>query len=76
FDSSFGEPERYIDAVRIRLDRALLHEMSHQIGLIDMYQMNVDASMPDGSGGKVRLKADGFVLTRGAIDPPAPLMGG
>ncbi len=76
FDSSFGEAERYMDAVRAKLDRALLHEMSHQIGLIDMYQMNVDASMPDGSGGKVRLKVDGTVLTRGMIDPPAPLMGG
>jgi hypothetical protein len=76
FDSSFGEAERYMDAVRTKLDRALLHEMSHQIGLIDMYQMNVDPSMPDGSGGKVRLQVDGAVLTRGMIDPPAPLMGG
>ncbi|GIV01399.1 MAG: hypothetical protein KatS3mg015_0229 [Fimbriimonadales bacterium] len=76
FDSSFGEAEKYIDSVRIRMDRALLHEMSHQIGLIDMYQMNVDPSMPDGSGGKVRLKVGDHVLTRGAIDPPNPLMGG
>lgn len=76
FDSGFGEAERYIDTVRTKLDRALLHEMSHQIGLIDMYQMNVDPSMPDGSGGKVRLKVGGSVVTRGMIDPPAPLMGG
>lgn len=76
FDSSFGEARQYIEAVRTKLDRALLHEMSHQIGLIDMYQMNVDASMPDGARGKVRLKVNGSVLTRGLIDPPAPLMGG
>lgn len=76
FDSSFGNARDYIDIVRTKTDRALLHEMSHQIGLIDLYWMNVDPSMPDGSGGKVRLKFDGNVVTRGAMDLWGGLMGG
>ena len=38
--------------------------------------MNVDPSLPDGSGGKVKLKHDGHVVTRGSIDPFGGLMGG
>lgn len=76
FDSSFGEAEKYMDSVRKRADRALIHEMSHQIGLIDLYQMNVDPSMPDGTGGKVQLKNGGNVVTRGSIDLYGGLMGG
>jgi hypothetical protein len=76
FDSSFGDASGYIDSVRTQADRALLHEMSHQIGLIDLYQMNVDPSLPDGTQGKVRLKTNGFVMTRGAFDAFGGLMGG
>lgn len=76
FDSSFGEAEKYMDAVRQKADRALIHEMSHQIGLIDLYQMNVDPSMPDGSAGKVQLKNGKDVISRGAMDLYGGLMGG
>ncbi len=76
FDSSFGDPSKYINAVRQHTDRALLHEMSHQIGLIDMYWMNVDPSLPDGTGGKVRLKHGDGVVTRGMFDLYGGLMGG
>jgi hypothetical protein len=76
FDSSFGDFAGYIDAVRTKADRALIHEMSHQVGLIDMYQMNVDPANQDGTGGKVQLKVGGRVLTRGWIDRYAGLMGG
>jgi hypothetical protein len=76
FDSSFGNAAGYIAAVRNVADRALIHEMSHQIGLIDLYWMNVDPSMPDGSKGKVRLRTGDHVLTRGCFDPFGGLMGG
>lgn len=76
FDSSFGEADNYINAVRKICDRALIHEMSHQIGLIDLYWMNVDASLPDGTQGKVSLKHNNSVITRGWIDPYGGLMGG
>ncbi|MBA3725720.1 MAG: hypothetical protein H0W86_04515 [Armatimonadetes bacterium] len=76
FDSSFGDATGYIEAVRNQADRALIHEMSHQIGLIDLYQMNIDASLPDGSRGKVRLRHDDRVITRGWIDQFGGLMGG
>lgn len=76
FDSSFGEAEKYIQAIRKVCDRALLHELSHQIGLIDLYWMNVDPSLPDGTRGKVKLKNDEYTITRGHFDSYAGLMGG
>lgn len=76
FDSTFGEVDKYISEVRQRVDRALLHELSHQIGLLDMYWMNVDPSLPDGARGKVKLKHDGRVITQGHFDLYAGLMGG
>ena len=76
FDSAFGEAEKYIDDVRRKADRALIHEMSHQIGLIDMYVMNVDPSNAQGEGGKVRLQVNGKTPSRGSIDPFGGLMGG
>lgn len=76
FDSSFGEAEKYIDDVRRKADRALIHEMSHQIGLIDMYVMNVDPSTPEGEGGKVKIQISGRTPTRGTIDAFGGLMGG
>ena len=66
----------YIASVRRQADLALLHELSHQIGLIDLYNMNVDPSRPDGTAGKVRLKADGSTPTRGFYDRFPGLMGG
>jgi hypothetical protein len=66
----------YIKAVRQGKDGALLHEMSHQISLNDLYVMNVDPSMPDGTRGKVRLKENGSVVTRGAYDRFGGMMGG
>lgn len=76
FDGSFGDVQGYIDAVRRVADRALIHEMSHQIGLIDLYQMNVDPSLPNGELGKVKLLWNDSVLTRGKFDPFPGLMGG
>ncbi len=69
FDSAFGDAAAYIAEVRNKADRALIHEMSHQIGLVDMYVMNVEEN-------KVHLKVDDKVLTRGAVDPYPGLMGG
>ncbi|MCW5946485.1 MAG: discoidin domain-containing protein [Fimbriimonadales bacterium] len=76
FDGSFGDASGYIDAVRRVADRALIHEMSHQVGLIDLYWMNVDPSLPNGEGGKVKLVFNDSVVTRGKFDPFAGLMGG
>ncbi len=76
FDSTFGEAEKYISEVRQRADRALLHELSHQIGLMDMYWMNVDPSLPDGTRGKVRVRHQGHVVTLGHFDLYGGLMGG
>lgn len=76
FDGSFGDAEAYVNAVRRIADRALIHEMSHQIGLIDIYQMNVDPSLPNGELGKVKLVWNDSVITRGKYDPFAGLMGG
>ncbi|MBV6502603.1 MAG: hypothetical protein AKCLJLPJ_00654 [Fimbriimonadales bacterium] len=76
FDSSFGNAAGYINDVRAKADRALIHECSHQIGLIDLYQMNVDPSLPSGEGGKVRLKVGEHVITRGRFDVAGGLMGG
>lgn len=76
FDSTFGEVDKYLAEVRQRADRALLHELSHQIGLMDMYWMNVDPSLPDGTQGKVRLKHGEHVLTYGHFDLYGGLMGG
>jgi len=71
------ETERYIDDIMTQVEAGLIHECSHQIGLIDIYQMNVDASLPSGDKGKVRLKAGrSSVLSRGCIDPFGGLMGG
>ncbi|MCX7799091.1 MAG: hypothetical protein N2109_01975 [Fimbriimonadales bacterium] len=66
----------YIASVRRQADLALLHELSHQIGLMDLYTMNVDPSRPDGTGGKVRLKEGGSTPTRGFYDRFGGLMGG
>jgi len=69
FDSSFEDAAKYVEGVRNKLDRALIHEMSHQIGLIDMYALNVEE-------GKVLLQANGVPITRAAVDPYPGLMGG
>lgn len=72
-----ADVNRYIEDIRAQTEWGLLHECSHQIGLIDIYQMNIDGSLPDGDKGKVRLKAGGkSVITRGCIDPFGGLMGG
>ncbi len=76
FDGSFGDAQGYVDAVRKIADRALIHEMSHQVGLIDLYWMNVDPSLPNGEGGKVKLVWNDSVVTRGKFDPFGGLMGG
>ena len=51
------------------IEGSLIHELSHQVGLIDLYQMHVARTMPDGSGGGVRTK-DGtpYYVTRSFID--------
>ncbi|HOM71627.1 MAG TPA: CARDB domain-containing protein [Armatimonadota bacterium] len=67
----------YIEICRAGAERAFLHESSHQMGLNDVYVQNIDASLPDGERGKVRLKAGtDNVITRGFIDPYGGLMGG
>ncbi len=80
FEWSEDDPDnvrRYCDYIRTNIDGALIHECSHQIGLMDIYVMNIDASLPNGERGKVRLKAGGeHVITRGNIDPYGGLMGG
>jgi hypothetical protein len=57
-------------------DRGLLKALSLQIGLIDLEAMEMPAGMPDGTGGKVRLKDGGTTITRGAMDVFSGLMGG
>jgi hypothetical protein len=72
-----ADMRRYVDENRDQCETGLLHECSHQIGLIDLYVMNIDSSMPNGERGKVRLKAGrDTVVTRGCIDPFGGLMGG
>lgn len=64
--SGLAAARAYIAAVRSRLDPALLHELSHQIGLIDMYTMNV-------SGEKVGIPS---AKGQSSLDQFAGLMGG
>ncbi len=70
--------EKYIEIWSRFVERGLLHECSHQIGAIDIYVMNMDASDPSGRGGKIGVKTpDGkSIITRGYIDPYGGLMGG
>lgn len=71
------DSQQYIAAIRLHVERGFLHESSHQIGLNDLYVMNIDASLPNGDRGKVHLTAGtGSVITRGMIDPYGGLMGG
>lgn len=72
------DSKNYIEICRPQQERAFLHEISHQMGLVDLYVQNIDASLPDGTRGKVELKPEPMttVLTRGMIDPYGGLMGG
>lgn len=75
-DAGRAEVQKYIDSVRQGKDAVLLRDMSRQIGLIDLTAMEVDPGLPDGSRGKVHLRENGSVVTRGAMDRFPGLMGG
>ncbi len=72
FDWQGEDTRKFLESNLLQCETGLLHECSHQCGLIDLYVMNVDASLPDGTRGKVRMKN----MTRGNIDPFGGLMGG
>ncbi len=59
------------------MEHGLLHECSHQIGLIDNYWSNMDAAGETGEGGKVCFRLPGgLFLTRGYWDWDGGMMGG
>lgn len=80
YDGEWGTdnaPEEYAGPLSRVLEAGLIHECSHQIGAIDNYWSNMDASNEKGEGGKVHFKLrDGLYLTRGYWDWDGGLMGG
>lgn len=72
FDSTRSEYRAHIEQVRRKVDRALLFELSRQIGIADLGAMSV---RPFGSL-SVRLTVDGRTPARGTMDMYAGLMHG
>jgi hypothetical protein len=59
------------------LNPALIHEATHQLGVIDNYASNMHPSRPDGEGGNVHFAlGNGRFLTCGYADYDGGIMGG
>jgi hypothetical protein len=71
-----SKAEARIESLRFGLDLDMLRLLSAQLGLIDLDVMNVPASGPGGEGGKVRLRHQGQVVSRGMVDRFPGVMGG
>jgi hypothetical protein len=80
YDGEWGTdnaPEGYAAGSAKVMEHGLLHECTHQIGVIDNYWSNMDASNEKGEGGKVHFKLpNGLYLTRGYWDWDGGMMGG
>ncbi|MEZ4770499.1 MAG: CARDB domain-containing protein [Caldilineales bacterium] len=69
-DESAMSAEAYAAAYATRIDWGLVHELAHQLGVIDLYQLNVAGSYQN------QVAEDGFPLLTGYQWPNPGLMGG
>lgn len=72
----FRPDQSYVDKWSLFIEWGLLHECTHQLGMIDLYTMNMEAGTPS-SPLKVQVK-DGtsHYISRGYYPPYGGLMGG
>ena len=80
YDGEWGTdraPERYSQPTSKVFEGGLIHENTHQIGVIDNYWSNMDGSNEKGEGGKVHFELPGgLFLTRMYWDWDGGIMGG
>ena len=71
----FLDTAGYVDQFATEIDWGLIHELAHQIGLIDLYQMDIADWMnqvPDASGEPLWIEIrwpDGGLMAGGSTDP-------
>ncbi|MCC7354653.1 MAG: hypothetical protein IT330_12975 [Anaerolineae bacterium] len=70
-DESRLSAENYASAVADTIDWGLVHELTHQIGMIDLYQMNVSPY-----NGNLIPDREGLPILQGFLWPHGGLMGG
>ncbi|HYI07485.1 MAG TPA: CARDB domain-containing protein [Thermoanaerobaculia bacterium] len=75
-----GEGGSWLESVNLnigRIDHGLIHELAHQLGVIDLYRMNIKPDGPDDPNGGVSVKdSSGRVITYDRLPFPVFCCGG